>query len=182
MVDLRSRARPPGALHRELHKIALLAVETPRRLRLYSTLHVMIAWAANAAQRREIAQANVGFPADWDVHRRDPQRRLNVDTSRQLRANSGRSRKAWRRGKIDPVWTALRSQGSLSASAKPVGAAMCPDLFVRHIAPLVTRRSAYQNRTLVREAVESGRTAGGTSRLRTVIHSQCESPDQRSPR
>jgi len=69
MVDLRSRARPPGALHRELHKLALLAMETPRRLRLYSTMHVMIAWAGRAAQRREIAQANVGFPADRDVRR-----------------------------------------------------------------------------------------------------------------
>jgi hypothetical protein len=91
MVDLRSRARPPGALHRELHKIAFLAVETPRRLRLYSTMHVMIAWAANTAQRREIAQANVGFPADRDVHRRDPQRRLNVDSSRAVSAHSGQT-------------------------------------------------------------------------------------------
>ena len=42
------------------------------------------------------------------------------------------------------VWTALRWQGFLDASATLVGAAMCPACFVRHIGPLAIMPSAYQ--------------------------------------
>ena len=42
-------------------------------------------------------------PSNREVHRRHPQWRLNVDSGRPLRANSGYSQVAWRTVQIDPT-------------------------------------------------------------------------------
>jgi hypothetical protein len=49
-----------------------------------------------------ISGDRAGFPPECDVHPRDPQWPLHVDTSRLLRANSGRSVTAYRIGQLDP--------------------------------------------------------------------------------
>ena len=42
------------------------------------------------------------FPHNRDVHERGRLRPLDVDFSRPLRTNSGHSRTAWRKGRVDP--------------------------------------------------------------------------------